>query len=100
LPQLPWKQKRGFKKKLDSFHQTSWNFVGISYAMWSCAFNLNKGWFFKNCCRCHGNGQNAKKLKKTKMIIAGAKVICLPNFVWGTYIHNIYIFLIHLPPLW
>jgi hypothetical protein len=23
LPQLPWKQKRGFKKKLDSFHQTS-----------------------------------------------------------------------------
>jgi hypothetical protein len=27
--------------------------------------------FFKNGCRCHGNGQNAKKLKKTKMIIAG-----------------------------
>jgi hypothetical protein len=24
LPQLPWKQKRGgYKKKLDSFHQTS-----------------------------------------------------------------------------
>jgi hypothetical protein len=65
--------------------------------MCSCAF---KGWFFKNGCRCHGNGQNAKKLKKTKMIIKmyyyankelyiiiinnGGKVICLPNFVWGT----------------
>jgi hypothetical protein len=36
--------------------------------MWSCAF---KGWFFQNGCRCHGNGQNAKKLKNTKMIIAG-----------------------------
>jgi hypothetical protein len=23
LPQLPWKQKGGYKKKLDSFHQTS-----------------------------------------------------------------------------
>jgi hypothetical protein len=34
--------------------QTLWNLVGISYAMWSCAF---KGWFFQNGCRCHGNGQ-------------------------------------------
>ena len=41
-------------------YQTWWNLVGISYAMWSCAF---KGWFFQNGCRCHGNGQNAKKLK-------------------------------------
>ena len=48
--------------------QTLWNLVGISYAMWSCAF---KFWFFQNGCRCHGNGQNAKKLKNTKMIIAG-----------------------------
>jgi hypothetical protein len=24
-----------------------------------------------NGCRCHGNSQNAKKLKNTKMIIAG-----------------------------
>jgi hypothetical protein len=38
--------------------QTLWNLVGISYAMWSCAV---KGWFFQNGCRCHGNGQNAKK---------------------------------------
>ena len=43
--------------------QTLWNLVGISYAMWSCA---RKGWFFQNGCRCHGNGQNAKKLKKHK----------------------------------
>jgi hypothetical protein len=50
--------------------QTLWNLVGISYAMWSCAF---KGWFFQNGCRCHGNGQNAlkKNMKNTKMIIAG-----------------------------
>ena len=38
--------------------QTLWNLVWISYAMWSCAI---KGWFFQNGCRCHGNGQNAKK---------------------------------------
>ena len=36
--------------------------------MWSCVFN---GWFFlQNGCRCHGNRQNAKKMKNTKMIIA------------------------------
>jgi hypothetical protein len=27
--------------------------------------------FFQNGCCCHGNGQNAKKLKNTKNIIAG-----------------------------
>jgi hypothetical protein len=27
--------------------------------------------FFQNCCRCHGNSQNAKQLKNTKMIIVG-----------------------------
>jgi hypothetical protein len=27
--------------------------------------------FFQNGCHCHGNGQNAKKLKNTKIIIAG-----------------------------
>jgi hypothetical protein len=47
--------------------QTLWNLVGISYAMWSCAV---KDWFFQNGCRFHGNGQNAKKLKNTQMIIA------------------------------
>jgi hypothetical protein len=31
LLQLPWKKKRGGSKtNLDSFHQSSWNFVGIS----------------------------------------------------------------------
>ena len=48
--------------------QTLWNLVGISHAMWSCAF---KGRFFQNGCRWHGNGKNAKKLKNTKIIIAG-----------------------------
>ena len=59
--------------------QTLWNLVGISYAMWSCAF---KGWFFLNGCRCHWNGQNAKKLKNTKMIIAGYS----PNRNWWNLI--------------
>jgi hypothetical protein len=27
--------------------------------------------FFQNGCCCHGNGQNAKKLKNRKIIIAG-----------------------------
>jgi hypothetical protein len=60
--------------------QTLWNRVGIWYAMWSCAV---KGWFFQNGCHCHGNGQNAKKLKNTKRIIIRnrAKTISLPNFV-------------------
>ena len=59
--------------------QTLWNLVGISYAMWSCAL---KGLFFQNGCRCHGNGQNAKKLKNTKMIIAGYS----PNRNWWNLI--------------
>ena len=59
--------------------QTLWNLVGISYAMWSCA---GKGWFFQNSCRCHGNGQNAKKLKNTKIIIAGFS----PNRNWWNLI--------------
>ena len=62
--------------------QTLWNLVGISYAMWSCAV---KGWFFQNGCRCHGNGQNAKKLKNTKMIIAGYS----PNRNWWNLIGTI-----------
>ena len=59
--------------------QTWWNLVGISYAMWSCAF---KGWFFQNGCHCHGNGQNAKKMKNTKMIITGYS----PNRNWWNLI--------------
>ena len=56
-----------------------WNLVGISYAMWSCSV---KGWFFQNGYRCHGNDQNAKKLKNTKMIIAGYS----PNRNWWNLI--------------
>jgi hypothetical protein len=59
--------------------QALWNLVGISYAMWSCAC---KGWFFQNGCHCHGNGQNAKKMKNTKMIIAGYS----PNRNWWNWI--------------
>ena len=59
--------------------QTLWNLVGISYAMWSCAF---KGWFFQNGYCCHGNGQNAKKLKNTKIIITGYS----PNRNWWNLI--------------
>ena len=33
-------KKGGFKKNLDSFHQTSWNFVGISTVVWQ----LFGGW--------------------------------------------------------
>ena len=54
--------------------QTLWNLVGISFAMWS--------WFFRNGCHCHGNGQNANKLKNTKMIIAGYS----PNRNWWNLI--------------
>ena len=40
LRQLPWKQKRVITFFLDSFHQTSWNFVGISIvvcgSVWGC----------------------------------------------------------------
>ena len=61
--------------------QTLWNLVGISYAMWSCAV---KGWFFQNGCRCHGNGQNAKELKNTKMIITGYS----PNRNWSNLLET------------
>ena len=64
---------------LDFSEMPWWNLVGISYAMWSCAF---KGWFFQNGCRCHGNGQHARKLKNTKMIIAGYS----PNRNWWNLI--------------
>jgi hypothetical protein len=49
--------------------------------MWSRAF---KGWFFQNGCRCHGNDQNAKKMKNTKMIIAGYS----PNRNWWNLIET------------
>jgi hypothetical protein len=48
--------------------------------MGSCVF---KCWFFQNGCCCHGNEQNTKKLKNTKMIIAGYS----PNRnCWNAYL--------------
>ena len=45
-----------------------WNFTGMLSTMSRCAdYFLN----FQNGRHCHGNAQNAKKLKNTKMIIAG-----------------------------
>ena len=35
-------KKGGFKKNLDSFHQTSWNFVGISTVVCGSFWGLNK----------------------------------------------------------
>jgi hypothetical protein len=35
-------KKRGFKKKLDSFHQTSWNFGGISTVVCDSFWGLKK----------------------------------------------------------
>ena len=45
-----------------------WNFRGMLSTMSRCADYFRN---FQNVCRCHGNGQNAKKLKNTKIIIAG-----------------------------
>jgi hypothetical protein len=39
--QLTWKKRGGFKKNLDSFHQASWNFVGISTVVRG---SLGVGW--------------------------------------------------------
>jgi hypothetical protein len=52
----------GFKKNLDSFHQTSLNFVGI------CTIVFGSFWGggekIQNGGRCHGN-QGAKNVKFT-----------------------------------
>ena len=52
-----------------------WNFTGMLSTMSRCADFF---WNFQNGRRCHGNGQNAKELKNTKMIIAGYS----PNRNW------------------
>jgi hypothetical protein len=60
LLQLPWKQKKGgFKKKLDSFHQTSPNFVGISTVVCGSFWEVEN---IQNDDRCHGS-QGAKNVK-------------------------------------
>ena len=56
-----------------------WNFTGMLSTMSRCADYFRN---FQNGRRCHGNGQNAKKLKNTKMIIAGYS----PNRNWWNLI--------------
>jgi hypothetical protein len=51
-------KKEGFKKKLDSFHQTSWNFIGISTVVCGSFWGVDK---IQNGDRCHGN-QGAKNV--------------------------------------
>jgi hypothetical protein len=51
-----------------------WNFTGMLNTMSRCADYF---WNFQNGRRCHGNGQNTKKLKNTKMIIAEQKMMKL-----------------------
>ena len=45
-------KKGGFKKKLDSFHQTSWSFVGISTVVCGSFWRVEQ---IQNGGRCHGN---------------------------------------------
>ena len=52
-----------------------WNFTGMLSTMSRCADHFHN---FQNGRRCHGTGQNAKKLKNTKMIISGYS----PNSNW------------------
>jgi hypothetical protein len=56
-----------------------WNFTGMLSTMSRYADYF---WNFLNGHCCHGNGQNAKKLKNTKMIIAGYS----PNRNWWNLI--------------
>jgi hypothetical protein len=54
--------KGGFQKIWDSFHQTSWNFVGISTVV--CGSFWGGVEKIQNGGRCHGN-QGAKNVKFT-----------------------------------
>jgi hypothetical protein len=51
-------KKGGFRKNLDSFHQTSWNFVEISTVVCGSFWGVEK---IQNGGHCHGN-QGAKML--------------------------------------
>ena len=56
-----------------------WNCTGMLSTMSRCEEYFRN---FQNGRRCHGNSQNAKKLKNTKMIIAGYS----PNRNWWNLI--------------
>ena len=51
-------KKREYKEILDSYHQTSWNFVGISTIVCGSFWRVEQ---IQNGGRCHGN-QGAKKM--------------------------------------
>jgi hypothetical protein len=55
-----------------------WHFTGMLSTMSRCADYFRN---FQNGRRCHGNGQNAKIKKTTKMIIAGYS----PNRNWWNF---------------
>ena len=57
-------------------NENQWNFTRMLSTMSRYADYF---WNFQNGHRCHGNVQNAKKLKNTKIIIAGYS----PNRNWS-----------------
>ena len=68
-------KKGEFKKKLDSFHQTSWNFVGISTVVCGRSWGLEGVKKSQNGSRCHGN-QGAKNVKFTQNFNLYSNVSC------------------------
>jgi hypothetical protein len=58
-----------------------WNFTGMLSTMSRCADYFRN---FQNGHCCHGNGQNAKKWKNIKMIIAGYS----PNRNWSNLLRT------------
>jgi hypothetical protein len=65
-------KKGGFKKLLDSFHQTSCNFVGISTVVCDSSCGVEKKIkmavfsIFQHFGRFHGNGSHFEKNKHLK----------------------------------
>jgi hypothetical protein len=94
---FPWQLRQSLSYRFRFFvNGNQWNFTGMLSTMSRCADYFRN---FQNGHRCHGNGQHAKKLKNTKMIIAGysprrirnrANTIYLPNLLEGhKYIANL-----------
>jgi hypothetical protein len=74
LLQLPWKQKKGgLKKKIDSFHQTSRNFVGIFTVVCGSFWGVEK---IQNGGRSHGN-QGTKWPPNTKILRFGRNLVSM-----------------------
>ena len=77
LPSFRQKFIRHISRRL--LNRNQWNFTGIISSMSRYADYFRN---FQNGRHCHGNGQNAKQLKNTKMIITGY----LPNRNWWNLI--------------